>query len=228
MSLPTSRYNVLSTIIFLVLFVFSALGLQQFDNEYLPSQQGYQTQHDVNAAVYANDVLMAETINEFIINRLQNGQYSCPTGWGFPYSYPPQEDRFHTLGKFQRNTKWTPFDRYGSLYAQRHRFREISEVAKQRLEGRGFQVRRLNIFENGKGIYVKWHIKDHSELPKLSDGFGFFKDLFVGPKPPAYEQLYGFNGGHDNLEGQDACEGQPDVICEIGNLIHNVGNLLNP
>jgi hypothetical protein len=167
---------------------------------------------------------MADLINAFIVKRLQKGVYSMPTGWGFRYTLPPEVEGFIEPIEITR-ARWTPFDRYGSLYDQRHRFSQLSKLAKQRLEARGFKVRRLHIYDNGKGIYVKWDVKDPSTRSTWFDfdGIRFLEDMLY-PKPPTYEQVYGDNE-EDKFDGREVCQGTPNTLCRMQNLFDSLGEI---
>jgi hypothetical protein len=212
----TNHLTLLFVFMSLVLLTCPAICWQPFLNDYKPpALEKYHTQQDIIAATRQKDISIADHINHFVLTRLQNGQYSNPKGSGYPYSNPPQDHSAPRI--YAKDARWTPFDRYGSLYAQRNRLPRLSEVAKQRLEDRGFQVQQFSIFDNGKGVYIKWEIEDPSARAKWGDGWKFLEER-LNPPPPTYEQIYG-SDGERNLDGQDA--GEPDVFHQMKNLIKN-------
>jgi hypothetical protein len=101
-----------------------------------PALQKYHTQQDIIAATHQKDISIADHVNHFVLTHLQNGQYSNPKGSGFPYSNPPQDLSVPQI--YAKDVRWTPFDHYGSLYAQQNRLPRLSEEAKQILEDYGF------------------------------------------------------------------------------------------
>ena len=114
--------------------------------------------YNVISAIQRNDLYLADTINDYVFHHLERGQFSNPSGWGYPYSRGPISDPAYNCGP----PHWTPFEQYGSFYTQRNRFPYLSALARERLQMQGLQVRGLNIFDNNKGIYIKWDIVDPS------------------------------------------------------------------
>ena len=205
------------TRLFLLILVLvslpSTFAWTPFLNRYHPtSPSRYQTQQDLSSALQQNDLLMADTINEFILCSLYSGHFSTPTGWGFPYTYPPDGEPSLFATHRQRAMKWTPFDQYGSLYAQRSRFPQLSMLARQKLEIQGLQVRKLEIFENGRGIYIKWDIVDPTAPPRWNDGWRMIEEGING-RPHRYVTNQGYNGY--NFEGEDACRDAPEALCRL-------------
>jgi len=163
-----SNYNVLKILIlpafqmlrptqgsmFWVLLVFAVLigqtlGWPQSADQYpAPGMDQYQPANDMLSSLQQNDLYLADTINDYIFYHLQRGQFS--SGWGYPYSRGPISDPAYNRGP----PHWTPFEQYGSFYNHRNRFPHLSALARERLEMQGLQVRRLNIFDNDRGIYI--------------------------------------------------------------------------
>jgi hypothetical protein len=194
--------------VFLLLtFICPAFAWTPFLNDYHPpGSYDYQTQPpDPISIIQQNDIFIADTINDFILYRVQTGQYSTPTGWGFPYSRPPMIESYKGIMHGSRNSRWTPFDQYGSLFAQKIRFPQLAMLARERLEMRGFDVRRLHIFDNGRGIYIRWDIVD----PMKHWNYAWRIPGQRGYKP------YGYYGGEYNWEGEDACQNESEAICRI-------------
>src|SRR5271170_5728736 len=120
------------------------------------TDQHQQSSYDMISSLQQNDIYLADAINDYIFYHLQRGQFSNPSGWGYPYSRGPISDPVYNRGP----PHWTPFEQYRSFYNHRNRFSHLSALAKERLEIQGLQVRRLNIFDNDRGIYIKWNIVD--------------------------------------------------------------------
>jgi hypothetical protein len=127
---------------------------------------------------------------------------------------------------YQRRTetRWTPFDRYGSLHAHKQRFPQISSLARQRMEMHGFRVQKLQIFENGKGIYIKWDILDPTTPPR-NDIWNRLEEVFNPNKQPP-RQNYGYHDGVYTYEGEDACHGKSKELCRLQSFFQNPGGFL--
>jgi hypothetical protein len=194
-----------------------------FLNNYnTPKLERYQSvQQQLLDQTHERDISIADTINEFILYRLQEGQYSSPTGHGFPYSSPPSLP-YHQADIYRRTTqtRWTPFDRESSLYAQKQRFPEISYLARQRLEMQGFRVQKLQIFENGRGVYIKWDIFDPTIPPPRNGAWDRLVEVF-DPHLFARRQNYGYHNGGYTYSAEDACQGQSQELCRLQQFFEN-------
>jgi hypothetical protein len=181
----TSRTKMFFLVSLILILICPALAWTPFLNDYTPP----------GAAIYADRVI-ADTINEFILYRLQSGQYSSPMGCDFSYSRPSMLDPYPT------------FDHYGRLYAQRDRFPQLSNLARERLEMHGLQVRRLQIFEHRNGIYIKWDIVD----PFLPTGWdASWRETHANSKQEARSR----NSESGKSDGENVCHGKSESICRL-------------
>lgn len=71
---------------------------------------------------------------------------------------------------------------------------------------RGLEVRRLQIFENGRGIYVNWDIV----APFASYGWNV---AWRYPEDNPSQQNLGNDGNHG--KGEDPCRGDSGSICRL-------------
>ena len=204
---PSSRKPSFLVVFLLLALLYPVLAWTPFLNDYQnPSSPEYQNQPpDPISIIQQNDILIADTINDFILYRVQAGQYSTPTGWGFPYSRPPTIESYHGIMAGIRTSRWTPFDQYGSLFVQKNRFHQLSMLARERLEMRGFDIRKLHIFDNGKGIYIQWDIVDPTKR---------WNHSWRIPGQRGYSH-HGYYGGEYNWNGEDACQSESEAICRI-------------
>jgi hypothetical protein len=166
---------------FLVVLVFAVLIGQtlawtQYPNQYpaagLDPDQ-YQPSNDMLSSLQQNDLYLADIINDYVFYQLQRGQFSNPSGWGYPYSRGPVSDPAYNRGP----PHWTPFEQFGSFYNHRNRFPHLSALARERLEMQGLQVRRLNMFDNDRGIYIKWDIADPG-VPRFQNDRGKYGEEY--------------------------------------------------
>jgi hypothetical protein len=172
---------------------------------------------DINT-IQRNDIQIADTINQYILHRLRNGQFSSQ-GWGFPYSRPPTYNPWNPKLPFDGGCcRWTPFDVDGiSLYAQHHRFKGLSVLAKERLQLRGYNVKVLEIFSNDRGIHLRWDIMDPMTVAvrgRPGDGGvwrTFQERVFPGTEGKRAERhVYdeGYFGGEYNFDGEELSAGK--------------------
>jgi len=105
-----------------------------------------------------------------------------------------------------------------SFYEHRRRFPQVSKLAKESLKGRGFKVRTLRVFENRKGIWVKWDIADPSK-PNL------LEKLSLKQSSPKYLRSYGQNGYR--FEGEEACNYKNDAACRVDEFFGNLRDAFN-
>jgi hypothetical protein len=198
--------------VFLAIIIPHALAWKPFRNEcYRPRFNGYETPYETLSNARQRDILIADTINDFILYHLETGQYSNPAGWGFPFSPPPHCDCLPQMTNDDSPLQWTPFDRYGNLYSQRARFPQLSTLAWERLEMRGFRVRNLQIFEKGRGMYVKWDIMDPSASRRCDEDRRALQEHF-NPRPKRHVQKHEYS--EYDFEGEHVCQ-DPEFICRL-------------
>jgi len=182
--------------------------------------------------IQRNDIVIADTINQYVLHRLRNGQFSSQ-GWGFAYSRPPTYRPWDPKLPFDGGRcRWTPFDHDGvSLYQQRHRFKGLSILAQERLQLRGYDVKTLEIFHNDRGIYLKWDITDPMTMTSTaccSGNGGFWQTfqerVFPGTDGKCHKRCVyvyddGSFSGEYNSAGEDASTGKPIGLIRLRHFL---------
>jgi hypothetical protein len=163
---------------------------------------------DINT-IQRSDIVIADTINSVILHRVRQGQFSTK-GWGFPYSRPPIHRPWDPQLPFDGGRcRWTPFDQGISLYPQRHRFKGLSVLAKERLQLKGYEVKVFEIFHNDRGIYLKWDITDPMQVVsrKPTGHRRFWDNLRVPGREETRDERHvygdGYFGGEYNFAGEE-------------------------
>src|SRR5438477_12385779 len=89
-------------------------------------------------------------------------------------------------------------------------------LARERLEMLGFDVRKLHIFNNGRGIYIRWDIHDPFTARSRPWNVGL-EDMqqFRGRLND------GYYGRKYNWERENACRSDSQAICRIWNFFRN-------
>lgn len=195
------------TLIFAIL-VGQSLAWTGYPNQYpLPGTAQSESSYDMISSLQRNDLYLADTINDYIFHHLQRGQFSNPSGWGYPYSRGPVSDPAYNRGP----PHWTPFEQYGSFYNHRNRFPYLSALARERLQMQGLQVRGLNIFDNDKGIYIKWDIVDPDLLRFPNDRVTYDEEY-----TPSIESSETKNEKDKEPEKKSWCDYDPDTgMCRL-------------
>jgi hypothetical protein len=162
-------------------------------NDYTPP--GVAEYADVSVT-HQSDIFMADTISDFILYHLQSGRYSSPNGWEFSYSRSPTKDPYEEI--------------YGDLFGQRNRFHQLSSLVRETLEMRGLQVRTLTVFEQGRGLYIKWDI---DPIPSSTWNFAWQR---VKDKPN--QEVENEHCGGDKMH---FCRGHSESICRLKRFLRD-------